>query len=127
MKPGKEAKLFFTRKLQKELSITQTILPLHAFSGCDITPAIYRKKQSTIVTLFKNQLSQMKNAADIFSNPSSTLSAISQACEKMFLAVCKAHADEHNLNNLRYAAFLKSATKNKADLSSIPPTKGAAE
>ncbi|GBM16167.1 hypothetical protein AVEN_126437-1 [Araneus ventricosus] len=42
MKPGKikiEAKLFSTRNLQKELSLPQTILLLHAFSGCDITSA----------------------------------------------------------------------------------------
>ncbi|GBM93838.1 hypothetical protein AVEN_267791-1, partial [Araneus ventricosus] len=45
----------------------------------------------------------------------------------MFLAICKAIADEHNLNNRRYAAFLKSSTKIRADLSSISPTKGAAE
>ncbi|GBM75583.1 hypothetical protein AVEN_259485-1 [Araneus ventricosus] len=47
-KPGKgkvEAKLFFTRKLQKELSFAQTILLLHAFRGCDITPDIYRKRK----------------------------------------------------------------------------------
>ncbi|GBM94756.1 hypothetical protein AVEN_66049-1 [Araneus ventricosus] len=36
-------------------------------------------------------------------------------------------ADEHNLNNSRYATFLKSSTKISADLSSVPPTKGAAE
>ncbi|GBM75070.1 hypothetical protein AVEN_32398-1 [Araneus ventricosus] len=37
MKPGKgkvEGKIFSTRKLQKELSFAQTILLLHAFSGC---------------------------------------------------------------------------------------------
>ncbi|GBM07885.1 hypothetical protein AVEN_96501-1 [Araneus ventricosus] len=39
----------------------------------------------------------------------------------------KAVVDEHNLNNCRYAAFLKSSTKIKADLSSIPPTKGAVD
>ncbi|GBO18761.1 hypothetical protein AVEN_77672-1 [Araneus ventricosus] len=50
MNPGKrkvEAKLFSTRKLQKELSFPQTILLLHAFSGCDLTG---EKKQSTVVT-----------------------------------------------------------------------------
>ncbi|GBN86482.1 hypothetical protein AVEN_229253-1 [Araneus ventricosus] len=34
----------------------------------------------------------------------------------------KATTDEHNLNNLRYAPFLKSSTKIKDDLSSFPPT-----
>ncbi|GBL83316.1 hypothetical protein AVEN_110639-1 [Araneus ventricosus] len=49
MKPGKgkvEAKLFFTRKLQKELSFVQTILLLHGFLGCHITPDIYRKSRA---------------------------------------------------------------------------------
>ncbi|GBM21739.1 hypothetical protein AVEN_118272-1 [Araneus ventricosus] len=68
----------------------------------------------------------MRNIADIFYNPSSTPDSISQAGEKMFLAIYKAAADEHNLNNRRYAAFLKSSTKINDDLSSIPPTKGAA-
>ncbi|GBM02627.1 hypothetical protein AVEN_258934-1 [Araneus ventricosus] len=69
----------------------------------------------------------MKNIAHIFYNPSSTPDAISQAGEKTFLAIYKAPADEHNLNNHRYAAFLKSSTKIKADLSSIPKTKRAVE
>ncbi|GBL77341.1 hypothetical protein AVEN_41765-1 [Araneus ventricosus] len=46
IKPDKgkvEAKLFSTRKLEKELSFPKTILLLHTFSGCDITSAIYRK------------------------------------------------------------------------------------
>ncbi|GBM49576.1 hypothetical protein AVEN_186680-1 [Araneus ventricosus] len=49
MKPGKgkvEAKLFLTRKLQKELSFAQTIILLHAFRGCDITPDIYGKSKA---------------------------------------------------------------------------------
>ncbi|GBN99697.1 hypothetical protein AVEN_194703-1 [Araneus ventricosus] len=65
----------------------------------------------------------MKNIADIFYNPSSTPDAISQAGEKMFLAIYKAPANGLNLNNSRYAAILKSSTKIKADFSS---TKGAA-
>ncbi|GBN82117.1 hypothetical protein AVEN_224053-1 [Araneus ventricosus] len=53
----------------------------------------------------------MENIADIFYKSSSTSDAISQAGEKMFLAIYKAPANEHNLNNHRYAAFLKSSTK----------------
>ncbi|GBL98265.1 hypothetical protein AVEN_174066-1 [Araneus ventricosus] len=68
-------------------------------------------------------MSQMKIIDDIFYNPSSTPDAISQVDEKMFLAIYKAPANGRNLNNYRYAAFLKSSTKIKADLSS---TKGAA-
>ncbi|GBM60035.1 hypothetical protein AVEN_147598-1 [Araneus ventricosus] len=129
-KPGMgtvEAKIISTRKLQKELSFSQTILLLHAFSGCDTTSAIYRKSKASTVNLFKNQLSQMKNIADIFYNPSSTSVAISQDGEKMFLAIYRAPANEHNLNNHRYAAFLKSSTKVKSDLSSLLTNKVAAE
>ncbi|GBM65698.1 hypothetical protein AVEN_87121-1 [Araneus ventricosus] len=53
MKSGKGkvgAKLFSTRKLQIKLYFPQTILLVHAFSGCDITSAIYRKRKATIVT-----------------------------------------------------------------------------
>ncbi|GBM36803.1 hypothetical protein AVEN_165071-1 [Araneus ventricosus] len=60
----------------------------------------------------------MENIADICYNLSSTPDAISQAGEKMFLAIYKAPANGHNLNNYRYAAFLKSSTKIKADISS---------
>ncbi|GBM41133.1 hypothetical protein AVEN_21079-1 [Araneus ventricosus] len=41
----------------------------------------------------------------------------------MFLAIYKAPANGHNLNNYTYAAFLKSSTKIKVDFSS---TKGVA-
>ncbi|GBO41379.1 hypothetical protein AVEN_31033-1 [Araneus ventricosus] len=49
MKPGKrkvEAKLFSTRKLQKEPSFPQTILFFHAFNGGDVTSAVYRKRKA---------------------------------------------------------------------------------
>ncbi|GBL79806.1 hypothetical protein AVEN_28880-1 [Araneus ventricosus] len=52
MKSGKrkvEAKLFSTRKLQKELSFPQTILLLHAFSGCEIAIIEKAKHYSYIV------------------------------------------------------------------------------
>ncbi|GBO41380.1 hypothetical protein AVEN_31034-1 [Araneus ventricosus] len=45
----------------------------------------------------------------------------------MSLAIYKAPADENNLNNRRNVAFLKLSSRFKADPSSIPPTKGAAE
>ncbi|GBO13055.1 hypothetical protein AVEN_66955-1 [Araneus ventricosus] len=77
--------------------------------------------------MFRNKLSQMKNIDDIFSNPSSTSDAVSQADVKMFHPIYKAHANEQNLNNRRNETFLKSSTKVKSDHSSLPPTKGEAE
>lgn len=129
LKPGKgnvEAKLFSVLKL-KELPFSETILLLHAFSGCDTTSAIYKKSKATMLSLFKKQSSLIRDIANIFYNPSSTQHAVSQAGEKMFLAIYNATANEKDLNNHRYLCFLKSSTKIKADLSSLPPTKGAAE
>ena len=129
LKPGKgnvEAKLFSTRKL-KELPFSEVILFLHAFSGCDTTSAIYKKSKAIMVNLFKKQSRLIRDIASIFYSSSSTQNEISQAGEKMFLTIYNANANEKDLNNYRYLFFLKSSTKIKADLSSFPPTKGAAE
>ncbi|GBO24496.1 hypothetical protein AVEN_219896-1 [Araneus ventricosus] len=117
MKPLKgkaEDKLFFTRKLKKELSSAQTTLLLHAIRCCDITPDIYRK--STIVTLFKYQISQIKTFPTSFIIPHQHQMLFYKPVRKY--SQYKAVADEHNLNNRRYAAFLNSSTKIKANLSS---------
>ncbi|GBN39453.1 hypothetical protein AVEN_227957-1 [Araneus ventricosus] len=55
--------------------------------------------------MFRNKLRQMKNIDDIFSNPSSTSDAVSQADVKMFHPIYKAHANEQNLNNCRMKRF----------------------
>ena len=105
LKPGRgkvEAKLFSTKQLQ-ELPFSQSILLLHAFSGCDTTSAIYKNGKATMVALFEKQPSQMKDIAEIFYNPSSTPDGVSQAGEKMFLAIYTANANQHDLNNHRYS------------------------
>lgn len=129
LKPSRgkvETKIFSTQQLQ-ELSFYQSILLLHAFSGCDTTSAIYKKSKATMVTLFKNQTNQMQELAEIFYNSSSTPGAVSEAGEKMFLAIYRAKSDQHDLNKHRYSLFLKSSTNIKADLSSLPPTRGSAQ
>ncbi|GBO20047.1 hypothetical protein AVEN_122286-1 [Araneus ventricosus] len=88
---------------------------------------IFIEKAKIYSCIVQKSMNLDKNTADIFYYPSSTPDTISQEGEKMFLAIYKAPNNRHNFNNHRYAAFLKSSTKIKADLSSIPPTKGAAE
>ena len=97
LKPGRgkvEAKIFSTKQLQ-ELPFSQSILFLHAFSGCDTTSAIYKKKsKATMVTQFKKNPDQMKEIAETFYNRSSTTEAVIQAGEQMFLApVSYTHLD----------------------------------
>ncbi|KAJ8878757.1 hypothetical protein PR048_019343 [Dryococelus australis] len=70
---------------------------------------------------------ETKAIADIFYDPTSTPDAIAQAGEDMFLTMYQAPPNERDLNNHRYNSFEKSSTKVKANLASLPPTKGTAK
>ncbi|CAG9820610.1 unnamed protein product [Phaedon cochleariae] len=129
MKPGRgkvESKLFSTNKLQK-LPFAETILLLHAFSGCDTTSAIYNKSKGGIVKLFSKFSRKMKTISDIFTKPSTQADKVTQTGEKIFLEMYQVTADQQDLNRLRYAAFLNASTKPKPNLASLPPTIGAAQ
>lgn len=128
MKPGRgnaESKLFSSNKLQ-QLPFAETILLLHAFSGCDTTSAIYNKSKGGMVKLFSKNPRQMKTISDIFTNPSTPAEKIAQAGEKIFLEMYQANEFQQDLNELRYHAFVKASTRPKPDLASLPPTTGAA-
>ncbi|GBN41858.1 hypothetical protein AVEN_196760-1 [Araneus ventricosus] len=69
MKSGKkkvEAKLFSTRKLQKELSFSLNHPPSPCIQWLRHNISYLYKKQSTMLIFFENRMSQMKN---IFYNP----------------------------------------------------------
>lgn len=128
VKPGRgkmETRIFSSQELQK-LSFCCSILFLHSFSGCDTTSAIFRKGKALFVKLFE-QNPLTKEIAAIFYDPTSTQDAIAESGEKMFLAVYRAPSSQTDLNSHRYSVFLKSSTKLKPDLSSLPPTKGSAK
>ncbi|GBM30802.1 hypothetical protein AVEN_52597-1 [Araneus ventricosus] len=68
MKPAKgkvEAKLFFTRKLQKEFSFAQTILLLHAFWVATLNQMFIEKAKHYSYIVQKSTKPD-KNIADIF-------------------------------------------------------------
>lgn len=65
--------------------------------------------------------------ATVFYDPTSTPDAIAKAGERMFIAVYGTPSTQSDLNRYRYTVFLKSCTKPKPDLSSLPPTKGSAK
>ncbi|KAJ8889202.1 hypothetical protein PR048_008700 [Dryococelus australis] len=70
---------------------------------------------------------ETKAIADIFYDPTLTPDAVAQAGEEMFLNMYQTPPSERNLNNNRYNSFVKSSTKVKANLASLPPTEGAAK
>ncbi|KAJ8889350.1 hypothetical protein PR048_008849 [Dryococelus australis] len=106
MKPGRgniEDKVYYTRQLQ-DLPFSGSILFIHSFTRY-VTTSI----------------------ADIFYDPTSTPDAVAQAGEEMFLNMYQTPPSERDLNNHRYNSFVKSSTKVKANLASLPPTDGAAK
>nr|CAD7437866.1 unnamed protein product [Timema bartmani] len=73
-----------------------------------------------MVKMFSKIPRQMKTISDIFTNPSTPADKVAQAGEKMFLEMYQASADQQDLNQRRYAAFLNTSTKPKPDLASLP-------
>lgn len=128
VKPGRgkvETKIFSSQDLQKH-SFCGSILFLHGFSGCDTTSAIYRKGKTSFIKLF-DQKPLLREISTVFYDPTSTANVIADAGEKMFLEVYRAPCTQSEINRYRFTVFLKSCTKPKPDLSSLPPTKGSAK
>lgn len=124
-KPGKgneQGRIYSTTELE-QLQFAGSILFIHAFGGCDTTSAIFRKGKLTIAKLVMKNPS-LQNVSDVFYSPTSTHDAIANAGEKMFLATYSATVGD--LDKQRYGAFIKSTTRVKPDLPSLPPTRGAA-
>ncbi|KAJ8876594.1 hypothetical protein PR048_021039 [Dryococelus australis] len=70
---------------------------------------------------------ETKAIADIYYDPTLTPDAVHQAAEEMFLTMYQTPPSERDLNNHRYNSSVKSSTKVKTNLASIPPIKGAAK
>lgn len=126
-KPGKSTvgPKVFSSKQPEVPFLQQSILFLHAFTGCDSTSSIYKQGKKKIVNVFKKN----QNLHDIpatFYNPNSTPEVLSTAGQEMFLALYGAPAHETSLNAFRYTWFQRSARKIKYDVASFPPTKSSA-
>ncbi|KAJ8892514.1 hypothetical protein PR048_005095 [Dryococelus australis] len=127
--PGRgniEDKVYSSRQLQ-ELPFSGSILFIHSFIGCDTACAIFNKKKLSILKCFLKMPNETKAIADIFYYPSSTPDVVAQAGEETFLTMYQAPPSKRYLNNYRYNSFMKSFTKLKANLTSLPPTKGTAK
>lgn len=127
MKPshGKvETKIFSSRQFE-ESRLKDGILFLHAISGCDSTSSTYRKGKTTCFNLFKKH-EDLLDIANVFSNSESTHEAVAEACNRYFLRLYGASSTETSLNFYRYKLFTKLMCKVKPDISTLPPTEGAA-
>ncbi|KAF9409263.1 hypothetical protein HW555_011298, partial [Spodoptera exigua] len=94
--------------------------------GCDTTSAISRKGKISVIKLY-DQKPLLKEIATVFYDPTSTPDVIAEAGEKMFLEIYRAPCTQSEINRYRFTVSLKSCTKLKPDLSSLPPTKGSAK
>uniref|UniRef100_A0A8D8XT43 Uncharacterized protein n=1 Tax=Cacopsylla melanoneura TaxID=428564 RepID=A0A8D8XT43_9HEMI len=68
----------------------------------------------------------LKEAAAVFSDPSASQEDVHKAGITCFLKWYGAPTKETSLNAYRYQTFVKSVTNVKPDISSLPPTEGAA-
>lgn len=108
----------------QSLGLANSILFLHAFSGCDTTSAIFNKGKVKCVKLYQKN-KELHDIVESFNNPDSSHETIAEAGERFFLAMYGARPAEKSLNKHRFHCFAKSVTKIKPDIALLPPTEGA--
>lgn len=127
VKPGRgkvETNVYSTKQMQT-LGL-KDILFLHAFTGCDTTSAAFRKSKIGFVKNYQ-KYPDIREAAAVFSDPTSSHDEVWQAGHKCILRWYGATAKEKSLNFYRYQSFVKSVANVKPDISSLPPTEDAAK
>lgn len=125
-KHGKIEKKVYSSKQLQESGLKNSILFLHAFSGCDTTSALYKRGKTRCSKIFQ-QRQDLHDISGVFTNHNSTHEAIAEAGTRFFLGLYGANIKETNLNLHRYNSFVRSVTNIKPDISSLPPTAGAAK
>lgn len=126
-KPGRgktETRIFSIQDLQ-QLKLDD-LLFLHAFTGCDTTSSPFRKSKLFFFKLYEKS-PEVQNAAKVFSSPSSSQAEVEEAGKTCFLKWYGAPPGEKSLNLHRYHSFVKSVVSIKPDISTLPPTEGAAK
>uniref|UniRef100_A0A8D8WE27 Uncharacterized protein n=1 Tax=Cacopsylla melanoneura TaxID=428564 RepID=A0A8D8WE27_9HEMI len=103
----------------------ENILFVHAFTGCDTTSSAFKKSKVIFCRLYLKS-PDLKEAAAVFSDPSASQEDVHKAGITCFLKWYGAPTKETSLNAYRYQTFVKSVTNVKPDISSLPPTEGAA-
>ena len=85
------------------MDIKDDLLFLHAWSGCDITSAIYFKGKGSLVTTLRKS-EKMKKMSAIISNISSTQDEVGEASIEAFKILYGVNKDS-NLCKLRFVPY----------------------
>lgn len=127
LKPGRgKTKTIVLSSQKMQQSGFEHILFLHSFTGCDTTSSTLRKSKVGFSKLYlKSEI--VKKAAVAFYNPSSTHAEVEEAGKMCFLKWYGAPASQTSLNQYRFQSFMRSVANIKPDISSLPPTEGAAK
>lgn len=123
---GKVAEtLYSTRSLEYKEAVAKNILFLHAISGCDTTSALFNQGKLKFLSLLDKNDSLLDTIA-IFQDLEADVDALAAAGEAFLLALYGGSSTKDTLDSLRYKNFVKSVSKNKFNLASLPPTRDAA-
>lgn len=106
--------------------ITDNILFLHAFSGCDTTSSLFNQGKLKFLSILQKH-QDLHDSIQVFQDSNAEPDAIADAGERFLLALYGAkHGDNISLDAYRYQCFVRSLTKSKFNIASLPPTAAAA-
>ena len=128
LKPGKgktEEKIYSQQSLHIPTIVADNILFLHAFSSCDTMSAIFGQGRNKFLKVFQNS-EDLHHVVKVFQDESADSDTIAAAGEQFLTTLYGAHQKNISLDVLRYQHFIRSATRNKFNLASLPPTAAAA-
>ena len=106
--------------------ITDNILFLHAWSGCDTTSATFGHGKTTLLKKIKES-GELQQISSLMYDPDATAEQIGKAGNRLFI-ILYGGKQEDSLNRLRYAKFMEmvSSAKTSIDPQKLPPTERAA-
>jgi hypothetical protein len=127
LKPGKGKlpnNIYSPRSFQHSEKVKNSLLFLHAFSGCDTTSSLYRQGKKKFVKLAV-QDEKLLEINEVFMCKDAHPDIIAEAGQT-FLVALYGGKNGDTLNSLRFQLFAKSLVKPTFSLASLPPTLEAA-
>lgn len=122
-------KIFSSKRIQSQMgNIKDSLLFLHAITGCDTTSAVYRKGKKGPYKKLQQDVMLCKKM-QIFNDPQASADDIAAAGEAFLLVMYGEKAD-CSLDKQRYSTYRRTIAKQpvhaKFDLATLPPTSAAA-
>nr|XP_018912013.1 PREDICTED: uncharacterized protein LOC109040498 [Bemisia tabaci] len=127
MKPGKgkRPQMMYSLDSLNDKSITESILFLHAFSGCDTTSAIFGHGKSKFVQTFQTY-PNLQASTRIFYDLNAAPTAIADAGNNFLIRVYGCRDENVTLNSFRHQFFVRTAYRSSHNIAALPPTEDAA-